>query len=44
MRSELAQCQARSDFYRDIALLGNDFLLQMQQDFQSQPKETRLYR
>ena len=41
---ELAQHHANSDFYRGIALLGCDFLLQMQQDFQLLPKETRLYR
>lgn len=41
---ELAQKHANSDFYRGIALLGCDFLLQMQQDFQLLPKETRLYR
>lgn len=41
---ELAQNHANSDFYRGIALLGCDFLLQMQQDFQLLPKETRLYR
>lgn len=41
---ELAQNHANSDFYRGIALLGCDFLLQMQQDFQLLAKETRLYR
>ena len=41
---ELAQNHANSDFYRGIALLGCDFLLQIQQDFQLLPKETRLYR
>ncbi|PKH54976.1 molecular chaperone TorD [Shewanella sp. Choline-02u-19] len=41
---ELALADANTDFYRGIALLGNDFLLQMQQDFQLLPKETRLYR
>ncbi|QQX78977.1 molecular chaperone TorD family protein [Shewanella sp. KX20019] len=41
---ELALAHANTDFYRGIALLGNDLLLQMQQDFQLVPKETRLYR
>ncbi len=41
---ELALQHANSDFYRGVALLGCDFLLQMQQDFQLLPKETRLYR
>lgn len=41
---ELAQLHSSSDFYRGIALLASDFLLQMQQDFQLLPKETRLYR
>lgn len=40
----LAYEYATTDFYRGLALLGSDFLGQLQQDFQLLPKETRLYR
>ncbi|MGL4837053.1 MAG: TorD/DmsD family molecular chaperone [Shewanella sp.] len=41
---ELAHQYAATDFYRGLALLGYDFLQQLQQDFQILPIATRLYR
>lgn len=40
----LSNEHATTDFYRGIALLSTDFLMQLQQDFQLVPKNVRLYR
>lgn len=40
----LSNEHATTDFYRGIALLATDFLMQLQQDFQLVPKDVRLYR
>ncbi|ABV88135.1 molecular chaperone [Shewanella pealeana] len=41
---ELANEHAKTDFYRGIALLTTDFLLQLQQDFQVLALDKRLFR
>ncbi|MGS0682371.1 TorD/DmsD family molecular chaperone [Shewanella sp. 125m-7] len=41
---ELASTHAKTDFYRGLALLTTDFLLQMQQDFQVLALDKRLFR
>ncbi|ABZ77473.1 cytoplasmic chaperone TorD family protein [Shewanella halifaxensis HAW-EB4] len=41
---QLANEHAKTDFYRGIALLTTDFLLQLQQDFQVLPLDKRLFR
>ncbi|GIU38077.1 molecular chaperone TorD family protein [Shewanella schlegeliana] len=41
---QLANEHAKTDFYRGIALLTADFLMQLQQDFQVLPLDKRLFR